>query len=93
MDDATLKEANLKRRTEKMFGRIAQHNAEGLVDLGTRFHDALAEEMARVESDTTINQTIIRFDEHTGKGDVDIKEKKRLRLDKAGVVICLSLND
>ena len=56
MDDATLKEAELKRRAEKVFGRIAQHNAEGLADLGTRLHDALAEEMARVESDTTINQ-------------------------------------
>ncbi len=56
MDDATLKEAELKRRAEKVFGRIAQHNAEGLADLGTRLHDVLAEEMARVESDTIINQ-------------------------------------
>ena len=52
----SLKEAELKRRTDKVFGRIAQPNAEGLVDLGTRLHDALADEIARVESDRTINQ-------------------------------------
>ena len=34
-------------RNEKVFRRIVQHKEKELADLGTRFYDTLAEEMAR----------------------------------------------